>query len=116
MWDVQTSELFDCWFEDQTEDLQEDVLAGMGLVAIDGPNLGRPFVDTVRASKFNNMKELRIQHKGDPIRAFFAFDTQRTAIVLCAGDKTGINEGKFYSDMIKQADQEFQKHLDSLEK
>ena len=34
------------------------------------------------------MKELRIQEKGCPIRAFFAFDPERKAIILCAGDKS----------------------------
>lgn len=35
-----------------------------------GPTLGRPYVDTVKASAYANMKELRIQHAGKPIRAF----------------------------------------------
>ena len=52
-----------------------------------GPSLGRPLVDTVYDSKFTNMKELRIQHRGNPLRAFFAFDPKRQAIVLCIGDK-----------------------------
>ncbi|CDG16385.1 putative counterpart of the neighbouring VapB-like protein [Xenorhabdus doucetiae] len=33
-------------------------------------------------------------------------------IVLCAGDKTGMNEKHFYKDMIKLADTEFSKHLE----
>ena len=40
------------------------------------------------------MKELRIQYAGRPIRAFFAFDPVRQAIVLCAGDKS--NDKAFY--------------------
>ena len=35
------------------------------------------------------MKELRVQHRGKPLRAFFAFDPLRQAIVLCIGDKGG---------------------------
>jgi hypothetical protein len=31
-----------------------------------GPNLGRPRVDTVKGSKFTNMKEMRVQYLGDP--------------------------------------------------
>lgn len=76
-----------------------------------GPQLGRPYVDTLHDSKFPNMKELRIQHAGNPVRAFFAFDPCRNAIVLCAGNKTGLNEKRFYKDMIKLADAEFKKHL-----
>lgn len=81
-----------------------------------GPKLGRPYVDTLNGSNFANMKELRIQHAGNPVRAFFAFDPTRRAIVLCAGDKTGINEKRFYKDMIRLADSEYRKHLAKLEK
>jgi len=52
------------------------------------------------------MKELRIQSRGRPIRAFFAFDFRRTGVMLCAGIKTG-NEKRFYEEMISVADREF---------
>ena len=71
-------------------------------------------VDTINASEFKNMKELRIQHRGEPIRAFFAFDPRRLAIVLCAGNKGG-NEKRFYKQLIPIADREFSKYLSSLE-
>lgn len=111
MWDVITTECFDAWFEEQTEALQDDILAMLNVLEEYGPQLGRPHADTVKGSKYSNMKELRIQHAGDPIRAFFAFDPKRKGIVLCAGDKTGLNEKIFYKDMIKLADVEFTKHL-----
>ncbi|HDY8067388.1 TPA: type II toxin-antitoxin system RelE/ParE family toxin [Vibrio vulnificus] len=31
------------------------------------------------------VKELRVQSNGKPIRAFFAFDPERTGIILCGG-------------------------------
>jgi hypothetical protein len=74
-----------------------------------GPKLSRPYADTVKGSKFKNMKELRIQYSGRPIRAFFAFDPERQAIVLCAGDKSG--DKRFYETMIRVADDEFSTHL-----
>ncbi|MDW2052542.1 benzoate transporter [Escherichia coli] len=61
------------------------------------------------------MKELRVQSKGDPIRAFFAFDPKRKGILLCAGNKTG-DEKRFYEVMIPIADREFAAHLDKLKK
>lgn len=76
-----------------------------------GPNLGRPYVDTLKGSKYPNMKELRVQFAGEPIRAFFAFDPNRMAIVLCAGNKAGQNEKRFYKDMINLADSEYSKHI-----
>lgn len=88
----------------------------MGVLEKFGPKLGRPYVDTLKGSDFPNMKELRIQHAGNPIRAFFAFDPARRAIILCAGDKTSINEKRFYKKMIEQADSEYRKHLATQEK
>lgn len=111
MWEVETTDAFDKWFDVQTEALKEDMLAAMMILSEYGPQLGRPFADTVNASAFSNMKELRVQHQGSPIRAFFAFDPSRHSIVLCAGDKTGLNEKKFYKEMIRLADAEYRNHL-----
>ncbi|MFJ3459409.1 type II toxin-antitoxin system RelE/ParE family toxin [Scandinavium goeteborgense] len=111
MWEVETTEVFDDWFKAQDSSLQIDMLSAMHLLEEFGPQLGRPYVDTVNDSDYANMKELRVQHAGNPIRAFFAFDPKRKAIVLCAGDKTGLNEKRFYKDMIKLADKQFSKHL-----
>ncbi|WP_342746298.1 type II toxin-antitoxin system RelE/ParE family toxin [Thalassospira mesophila] len=61
------------------------------------------------------MKELRIQSKGAPVRAFFAFDPDRKGIVLCAGNKAG-DEKRFYNVMIPIADREFAAHLAKLKK
>ena len=115
MWTVITTDFFDEWFDAQSDDTQEKVLAGLVALQTGGPTTGRPLVDTVNASKYNNMKELRVQHRGDPIRAFFAFDPLRQAIVLCAGNKGG-NEKRFYKQMIPIADFEFAQHLEELEK
>ena len=30
-----------------------------------GPNLGRPFADVIKGSRYNNMKELRVSEDGD---------------------------------------------------
>ena len=59
------------------------------------------------------MKELRIQSRGDPLRAFFAFDPYRTGIALCAGNKVG-NEKRFYGEMLPVADRQFTHWLNTL--
>lgn len=115
MWEVETTDMFDEWFHHQKQDLKEDVLAALHILSEYGPQLGRPWVDTVKASQYTNMKELRIQHAGDPIRAFFAFDPGRQAITLCAGNKTGAGDKRFYKRMINIADAEFSKYLASKE-
>jgi len=68
--------------------------------------LSRLNADTLRGSRYSNMKELRIQSRGEPIRAFFAFGPARTGIVLCAGNKVG-NEKRFYDEMLPVAEREF---------
>jgi len=115
MWEVETTDTFDKWFNHQSQALKEDVLAIMHILSEYGPQLGRPWVDTVKDSNYANMKELRVQHAGDPVRAFFAFDPGRKAIILCAGNKTGKNEKRFYKDMITMADAEFSDYLASKE-
>ncbi|MEG1210420.1 MAG: type II toxin-antitoxin system RelE/ParE family toxin [Leclercia sp.] len=115
MWEVETTDMFDEWFNHQTLALKEDVLAVMHILSEYGPRPGRPWVDTVNASHYANMKELRIQHAGNPVRAFFAFDPGRKAIILCAGNKTGKVEKRFYKQMISIADAEFSKYLASKE-
>ncbi len=114
MWDVITTDRFDEWFGSMTDNDRANIIAGMLLLEAKGPALSRPYADTVEASKFSNMKELRIQSKGKPLRAFFAFDPKRKAILLCAGNKSE-NEKRFYKIMIPIADKEYQIHLNNLE-
>lgn len=70
MWTVMTTEEFDRWLCEQDESTQEKVLAALVMLERAGPSLRRPFVDVLKGSLHPNMKELRIQHKGRPIRAF----------------------------------------------
>ena len=112
MWAVITTELFNQWFDQQDESTQEKVLAALVVLEQQGPSLGRPLVNTVYDSKFINMKELRVQHRGKPLRAFFAFDPKRQAIVLCIGDKG--NKKRFYKEMLATADQQYECHLRTL--
>lgn len=75
----------------------------------------RPYADTINGSCHSNMKELRVQSRGEPIRVFFAFDPKRRGILLCAGNKTG-DEKRFYKEMLSIADHEFARHLEKLKK
>lgn len=94
---------------------RENVLAAILVLQEKGPMLSRPYGDSVYGSKQSNMKGLRVQSKGNPIRAFFAFDPTRTGIILCAGEKTG-KEKRFYDEMIRVADDEFSAHLEELQR
>ena len=112
MWAVITTDVFNEWLEQQDESTQEKVLAALVVLQQQGPSLGRPLVDTIYDSKFTHMKELRVQHRGKPLRAFFAFDPLRQAIVLCMGDKGG--KKGFYKEMLDIADEQYKLHLSTL--
>lgn len=80
------------------------------------PQLGRPQVDTLNGSKFSNMKELRFEADRGVWRVAFAFDPNRKAILLVAGNKAGTNQKRFYKQLIKTADERFSNHLEELSK
>lgn len=114
MWSIEQTETFEEWYFSLGDTDRESVLAAMLMLQEKGPMLPRPHADTVNGSQFRNMKELRIQSQGKPLRAFFAFDPHRTGVLLCAGDKGG-NDKRFYEVMIPVADREYAAHLESLE-
>jgi len=79
-----------------------------------GPTLGRPYADTIRNSRFKNMKELRVSSQG-ALRVLFAFDPERRAVLLLDGDKSKDSRwNDWYVDAIQRADNLFQQHLRKL--
>lgn len=94
--------------------MQDELLALAMLLERFGPTLGRPRVDTLKGSRHANMKELRFQVDNGVWRVAFAFDPERKAILLVAGDKSGSNKRRFYKRLIKKADERFDAHLDLL--
>jgi hypothetical protein len=93
-------EEFDAEFEELPEAVQDELLASAKLLATFGPQLSRPHADTLNASSFANMKELRFEADDGVWRVAFAFDPERKAILLVAGDKSGGSEKRFYRTLI----------------
>jgi len=73
-------------------------------------------VDTLKGSKHANMKELRFDAAGGVWRVAFAFDPRRQGILLVAGDKSGVSQGRFYEQLIAKADKRYAAHLARLKK
>ena len=113
-WEVGFDPAFDLEFDALPNAVQDELLAQAKLLETFGPALGRPRVDTLNGSLHANMKELRFQADDGVWRIAFAFDPQRKAILLVAGDKSGVNERRFYRQLIKKADTRFNTHLDRL--
>jgi hypothetical protein len=110
---VRTSDEFDRWWATCDSALQDTIAAYVGLLEAVGPQLGRPYADTLRGSSVKNLKELRVQHRGQPYRVLYAFDPRREAVLLLGGTKAG--DGRWYADAIPRAEAIYARHLVDLE-
>jgi hypothetical protein len=88
-WEIEASDEFLTWYLDLAYDESRSVNFSVELLGESGPALGRPHVDTLKGSRIPNLKELRVQHRGKPIRILFVFDPRRVGYLILGGDKTG---------------------------
>lgn len=114
IWTVEIADEFEPEFDSLHEDVQTEILAVSRLLRQFGPQLGRPRVDTLNGSRYANMKEMRFSAADGEWRLAFAFDPARKAVLLVAGDKSGVNARRFYRALIRKADERFDRHLASL--
>lgn len=110
-WTVEIGEEFEPEFDALPEAVRIEILALALLLEQFEPHLKRPHVDTLKHSRHANMKELRFSASDGEWRVAFAFDVERSAILLVAGDKSGVNEKRFYLELIRKADVRFDAHL-----
>jgi hypothetical protein len=96
------------WFlalDEKTSDLVEAAITNLEQ---NGPMLGRPLVDRIKASQVHNLKELRPGSAGDTeVRILFVFDPERHAVLLVAGDKAG-QWRDWYRDAIPLAEERYE--------
>lgn len=114
MWEIKRTEELAKWTKTLDDDAREAILKNIIILKEIGPNLGRPYVDTLKQSRHKNMKELRIQNKKRLFRILFIFDPDRKAVLLIGEDKCG--DKRFYEKMIPIADNLFDKYLASRRK
>jgi len=106
---------FRTWLNCLDQTTRVGVLAAIVVLGEEGPSLGRPLVDTVRSSRFPNMKELRPPAPGRrAIRVLFAFDPARQAVLLVGGDKANDWE-KWYRRNVPLADSRFEQYLRGMD-
>lgn len=115
-WVVEVGNEFEPELDALHQDLQSEILALSRLLQQFGPQLRRPRVDTLNGSRHANMKELRFSAADGEWRVAFAFDPKRRAILLVAGDKSGVSEKRFYRELIRKADDRFDAHLARLKR
>ena len=110
-WAVVVTEEFEEWMMSLTDKQRTDTDDAIGLLQREGPTLGRPYVDTIRNSRFKNMKELRVSSQG-ALRVLFAFFSARRAVLLLGGDKSKDSQwNDWYVGAIQRADDLFEEHI-----
>jgi len=98
---------FVTWWGDLSTPEQISVGAVIELLEEHGPALGYPHSSQIAGSK--KLRELRIQHRGDPYRVLYAFDPTRNAVLLLGGNKTG--KDRWYKQNIPLAERIFLDYL-----
>lgn len=103
---------FEQWWNTLSEGEQEAIDVKVHLLERFGPALRRPHSGNVHSSRHPNMKELIVQHAGEPYRVLYAFDPRRMAILLIGGNKTGRDD--WYEKFVPMADRIYDSHLETL--
>jgi hypothetical protein len=111
-WEVEVSDEFIEWYLDLSMNERASVASCVEMLELRGPELGRPYVDTLYGSAYSNLKELRVQHQGLPLRVLFAFDPRRNAYLILGGDKSG--DKSWYAGAIRRAEAIYAQHLKEI--
>jgi hypothetical protein len=115
MWSIGYTQEYEDWFTNQQEEDKIAINAKVILLSELGPNLGRPYVDTIHGSKYKNLKELRVKYRNTIFRILFCFDKSRNCWLLIGGNKKGKNERQFYDRLIDLAEKLIEKYPEILE-
>lgn len=111
MWKVNVTEEYEEWYKSLDKDSMSELYYLTELLRLNGPELSRPYADIIHGSKkIKNLKELRGRTSETVLRVSFFFDRERKAILLIGGDKKGVNEKKFYKDLIKRSEEIAEKY------
>ena len=110
--EVEYTDEFEEWWNEISEHEQDSVAAKVELLERLGPQLPHPHSSGIQGSRHSHMRELRIQHQGEPYRVLYAFDPRRMAILLIGGCKTG--DDRWYDKMILVADDLYDEHLKEI--
>ncbi len=111
-WNVEYTDEFGDWWSTLDEGKQDSIAVIVTLLEQKGPYLPHPYSSGIEKSRHTHMRELRIQHQGDPYRVLYAFDPRRSAILLIGGNKAG--KDRWYDEYVPLADKLYDAHLQSL--
>lgn len=95
-WEVEFHPACEAWADRLSQKDSEALLAAIRVLRAEGPSLGRPLVDSVKASRHKNMKELRPGSTGRSEIRVLSLSTARdkrfcwSAVTRVATGKGGI--------------------------
>lgn len=112
-WEVEYTDEFGDWYKDLDESEQDSVDRNVYLIEEFGPALPDRYSKPIVTSRFSHMRELRVQHGGEPIRILYAFDPRRAALLILGGNKTG--DDRWYEKNVPKADALYERHLRELD-
>ena len=92
---------FEAWWDSLALEEQKSVAVVVTMLEERGPTLPFPYSSGI--SRSTKLRELRVQHAGNPYRVLYAFDPKRNAVLLLGGNKTG-------------ADRWYERHVPKAEK
>jgi hypothetical protein len=101
-WEVEFTDEFGDWWDGLTSGEQVSIDASVRLLESLGARLPLPHGSGITTSRHSHMRELRLQHAGEPYRILYAFDPRRFAIILIGGNKTG--NDRWYEESVPVAD------------
>jgi hypothetical protein len=112
-WRVVVTAEFERWWSRLSASAQESVSFVVKLLEARGPSLEHPYSSSIHGSRLARLRELRVSHRGRPLRVLYAFDPQRSAVLLVGGDKG--SDGRWYRTNVPLAERIYAKHCASLE-
>lgn len=109
MFEIEATDDAEAFLMDLDERTFKRVAAAIDQLAAKGPALGRPLVDQIKGRRHHNLKELRV----GTVRIIFAFDPERTGLLLVGGDKAG-QWTAWYRTALDRAEDLLDEHLTEL--
>jgi hypothetical protein len=98
---------FENWWNSLAIEEQKSVAVVVDMLEEKGVTLPFPYSSSITNS--TKLRELRVQHAGQPYRVLYAFDPKRNAVLLLGGNKTG--DDRWYDTHVPKAEKLFVAYL-----
>ena len=112
MTEVYYTEAFETWWNTLNEEEQKKTAFVIRLLEEKGKTLALPYSRNKIYQARHELRELRVQYRGQPYRILYVFDPLETAILLLGGSKKG--DDRWYKKHIPQAEKIYEEHLETL--